>query len=87
MRYDESIDKKYTDLVSDKCISHGWIVNDGVKSVMKSLLMARDKIIKGDKLIQSIINNDLKQSIVFCDYNVSRYLRELIFAKDNFYIN
>lgn len=87
MRYDESIDKKYADLVSDKCISHGWIVNDGVKSVMKSLLMARDKIIKGDKLIQSIINNDLKQSIVFCDYHVVRYLRELIFAKENFHIN
>lgn len=87
MRNNQSIEKQYTDLVSDKCISHGWIVNESVKSVMKSLLMARDKMIKGDKLIQSILNNDLKQSIVFCDYHVVRYLRELIFAKENFHIN
>lgn len=82
----DNLNKKYGELVSNKCISHNWIVNEDVKSIMTSLLMARDKHIKGNKLVQSILNNDLKQSIVFCDYHVSRYLRELIFAKDNFYI-
>ena len=81
-----SIEKKYMDLVEFKCTAYGWELPQHVKDVMKSVLMTRDKVWQGGGGVQSILSNDLRQAINYCDSTIVRYLKELVIARDNFHL-
>jgi hypothetical protein len=82
-----NIEKKYLDLVEFKCLTYGWILSNHVKDVMKSVMMTRDKVWQGGGGVQSILSNDLRQAINHCDGEIVKHLKELVIARDNFFIN
>jgi hypothetical protein len=81
-----NIEKTYLDLVEFKCLANGWDLSYHVKDVMKSVLMTRDKVWQGGGGVQSILSNDLRQAINYCDSEIVKHLKELVIARDNFFI-
>ena len=81
-----NIEKTYLDLVEFKCLANGWDLSYHVKDVMKSVLMTRDKVWQGGGGVQSILGNDLRQAINYCDSEIVKHLKELVIARDNFFI-
>ena len=81
-----NIEKKYLDFVEFKCLAYGWVLSNHVKDVMKSVMMTRDKVWQGGGGVQSILSNDLRQAINHCDSEIVKHLKELVIARDNFFI-
>ena len=81
-----NIEKTYLDLVEFKCFANGWDLSYHVKDVMKSVLMTRDKVWQGGGGVQSILSNDLRQAINYCDSEIVKHLKELVIARDNFFL-
>jgi len=83
----ENLEQKYIDLIQEKCIDYKWELSKHVLDVMKSVLMTRDNVWQGGGGVQSIISNNLRQCINHCDSEIVRHLKELVIARDNFFIN
>jgi len=82
----ENLEEQYLDLVKEKCITYRWTLSNHVLDIMKSVLMTRDRVWHGGSGVNSIIGNDLKQCINYCDDEIVRHLKELVIARDNFFI-
>ena len=82
----ENLEEQYLDLVMEKCITYRWTLSNHVLDIMKSVLMTRDRVWHGGSGVNSIIGNDLKQCINYCDDEIVRHLKELVIARDNFFI-
>lgn len=78
--------EEYKNLVELKCQEYRWELTDHVKEVMISVLMTRDKVWVGGGGVQSILSNDLRQAINYCDSEIVRHLREMVIARDNFHL-
>lgn len=83
----ENLEKQYIDLVERKCVEYKWELSKHVLDVMKSVLMTRDRVWHGGSGVQSIIGNNLRQAVSYCDSEIVRHLKELVIARDNFFIN
>lgn len=83
----ENLEKQYIDLVERKCVEYKWELSKHVLDVMKSVLMTRDRVWHGGSGVQSIIGNNLRQAVNYCDSEIVRHLKELVIARDNFFIN
>jgi hypothetical protein len=53
---------------------------------MVSMLCDRDGVMQGGSASQSINSNDLGATVRSADNEVVRHLKELVIARDNFYI-
>lgn len=82
----ENLEQKYIDLINERCIAYRWTLSKHVLDVMKSVLMTRDKVWFGGDGVESIINNNLRQCINYCDDEIVRHLKELVIARDNFFV-
>jgi len=55
--------------------------------VMASVMMTRDKFMMGGSFVQSVINNDLYQTINRADNECLKYLKLIVATKHNCYLN
>jgi hypothetical protein len=76
----------YRKLVEIYTRKYGWEISDHIKHVMVSMLCDRDKVMQGGSASQAINANDLGAAVRAADSEVVKHLKELVIARDNFYI-
>jgi hypothetical protein len=76
----------YRKLVEIYTRKYKWDISDHIKHVMVSMLCDRDGVMQGGSASQAINANDLGATIRASDDEVVRHLKELVIARNNFYI-
>ncbi len=76
----------YRKLVEIYTRRYKWDISDHIKHVMVSMLCDRDGVMQGGSASQAINANDLGATIRASDDEVVRHLKELVIARNNFYI-
>ena len=82
----DNIRDNYKELVERQSKDYKWELSEHAKDVMISLLMTRDKQWVGGDFVQSVLSNDLGQTIRRADSEMIKCLKEMVIAKDNFYL-
>lgn len=81
-----SLEQTYKKLVDLKSIDYAWNLSSHTKDVMVSMLMTRDEIWYGGSFVDAILNNNLGDAVRRADDEIINYLKHMVIAKDNFYI-
>jgi hypothetical protein len=79
--------KNYVKLVEEKAIDYRWELSNHVVDVMVSLLMTRDEVWVGGDFVQSVISNNLGNAVRRADDEIVKYLKHMVIARDNFYLD
>jgi len=79
-------EETYKLLVDKRCKEYEWTLSNHVRHVMISLLMTRDNVWVGGNFVQSVLKNNLGDAVRGADDEIVNYLKHMVIARDNFYV-
>jgi hypothetical protein len=83
--YNQEVDDMYHKAAVD--YAKLWNVTDAhVIQIMKSVMLHRDGLRPGGGFVQSVVENNLNLAVGRADDTCAKYLKEIVAAKQNCYV-